>query len=131
MSYSQLINIAKAQLNMSEDAYRALLKRVTKKDSLRAMTPTQQRAVLNEMKLLGFVIRSKNKSQNVPVPPQHALILSLWAQLAESGTVRDSSRQALNRFIKKMVNVDALQWLDGKQSSQIIEHLKKWLERSL
>lgn len=129
MNHIQLINIAKNQLGISEDAYRALLKRVTKKDSLRAMTPRQLNAVYNEMIRIGFKFQPKTRSVSKSLAPQHVLIKSLWQRLAERGEVRDCSDQALNKFVKRQTGIEALQWLDSPQSSRVIEHLKQWLQR--
>ena len=46
------------------------------------------------------------------------------------GEVRDSSEAALGKFVCRMVKIGALQWLSSAEASKVIEHLKKWFERS-
>ena len=48
------IHIAKKELGMDDDAYRAMLKRVTGKSSSAGMSPRQKSAVLAEFKRLGW-----------------------------------------------------------------------------
>ena len=57
------------------------------------------------------------------------MIRYLWIQLHEVGKVKNSSEDALGAYVKRMTGVAALQWLDVKQASKVIEAMKKWLER--
>lgn len=60
---------------------------------------------------------------------QARLIRYLWLQLHEAGKVQNSSEEALAAYVKRMTGVAALQWLDVKKASTVIEALKKWLGR--
>ena len=59
MTAKAIINIAKGQLGLDEDTYRALLVRVTGHDSLRAMSDAQHKLVIDEMKRLGFKVSGR------------------------------------------------------------------------
>lgn len=128
----QLINIARNQLNMDEDTYRLMLNRITGKSSLKEMTDSQLIKVKQEMGRLGFKAKPK-KSKKEPIKelrPQLALICILWDKLATSGIVNNKSQQGLNRFIKRMTGIEALEWLNSEKASAVIEHLKQWLSRA-
>lgn len=125
----QLIHIAKSQLHLDDEVYRSILRKLTDKNSLKEMSFKQLSVVLNHMKELGFKIESKNGRKMQKLRPQLELIRSLWIDLHRRGAVRDGSENALNHFIKRMVKIERLQWLDESRASKIIEHLKKWLSR--
>ena len=57
------------------------------------------------------------------------MIRALWQELTSSGTVRDGSLSALNKFVQRQTGVARLEWLNNQQASQVIEQLKKWLAR--
>jgi len=127
--YIQLINIAKDQLGLEDEVYRSILIKLTNKNSLKAMSFKELNVVLSHMKALGFKVKPRDGRKTQQLRPQLELIRSLWIDLHKKGAVRDSSDNALNGFIRRMVNIDRLQWLDERRASQVIEHLKKWLAR--
>ncbi len=135
MSATQIINIARGQLGLDEDTYRALLARVTGKDSLRAMTPAEQRKVIDEMKRLGFKVRGRKATLAPSTRPYVRMIHALWKKCARTGVIENGSRQALRAFCKRFVahGNDAVavdpDLLDYEQARPIIEALKKMEKR--
>ena len=97
MNTTAIINIAKAELGLHEDDYRALLIRVTGKASLRAMSERQRIDVVTELKQRhGFKIRTKGKTLPPSFKPYVRLIHALCrcelaldpaAGLADVGTL--------------------------------------------
>ncbi|ARE40891.1 hypothetical protein RGUI_2750 [Rhodovulum sp. P5] len=136
MNSKAVINIAKGQLGLDEDTYRALLARVTGKDSLRAMTDAEHRAVIAEMKRLGFRLRSGGKSIPPSVKPYIRLLHALWKSCHRLGAIEDGSRPALRAFCKRFVayGVDDVavdpDLLSYDQAHPIIEALKKMEARA-
>ncbi|HRM75970.1 MAG TPA: DUF1018 domain-containing protein, partial [Paracoccus sp. (in: a-proteobacteria)] len=61
MKHTAIINIAKTQLGMDEDDYRAMLNRVTGLASLRAMSERQLLDVIDELKRMGFRVTARGK----------------------------------------------------------------------
>ena len=61
MNSTAIINIAKGQLGLDEDDYRALLVRVTGVSSLRKMSERQKISVIDELKRMGFRIKSQGR----------------------------------------------------------------------
>lgn len=126
-----VINIAKTQLGLDEETYRALLTRVTGKASLRAMTGAEQKAVIAEMTRLGFQQRPGKSFRPASAKPFIRKLYALWASCHNLGAVENGSRQALRAFCKRFVahghegvTVDP-DLLDYAQASPIIEALKK------
>lgn len=131
MNTIAIINIAKGQLKMAEDDYRALLLRITGKNSLRAMNERQKIDVLDEMKRLGFRVKVSGKKLPASVKPYVRMIHALWNNCHKLGEVKDRSPAALRAFCKRFVAhgedgviVDP-DMLSYAQASPIIEALKK------
>lgn len=131
MNSTAIINIAKAELGLEEDDYRALLQRVTGLASLRAMNERQKIEVIDELKRLGFRIRKSGKALPPSVKPYVRLIHALWASCARLGVIENGSREALRSFAKRFVAhgeasiaVDP-DLLSYDQATPIIEALKK------
>lgn len=131
MNATAIINIAKAALGLEEDDYRALLVRVTGEASLRAMSDRQKIAVLDEMKRLGFRVKTGGKALPASVKPYVRLIHALWRNCHRLGVIENGSREALRAFCKRFiahghdsVAVDP-DLLSYAQATPIIEALKK------
>jgi len=135
----RLIHVAKRDLAMDDDTYRALLVTCTGHDSSSHLSDAELNTVLAHMKRRGFTVRhaaSKSKPKPTRKPsralaqsPQDKKIRALWLSLHKHGVVRDPSEAALAAYVKRITHVDALQWLDIQQASQIIETLKQWQDR--
>ncbi|ECH9341110.1 regulatory protein GemA [Salmonella enterica subsp. diarizonae] len=130
----QLIHIAKSQMGMDADTYRQMLLSVTGKTSTSDMNPGQLNKVLAAMKAKGFVVKPSSKARTTRQLadfPQAKKLRALWLEMYAQGFVRDSSEEALRRWVKRETGVDGLQWLESDKASEAIEKLKKWQEREL
>lgn len=131
MNTHAIINIAKSQLGLDEDTYRALLERVTGAVSLRAMNERQRLLVVDELKRLGFKLQVKGKKLPASVKPHVRLIYALWSSCTRLGVIDNGSRTALRAFCKRFVahGYDGVvvdpDMLSRDQAKPIIEALKK------
>jgi len=142
-SLIRLIHVAKHDLALDNDTYRAMLVAVTGKHSSADLTVPQLERVLAHMKAHGFTVRHKTPanrprhsrhpagsvSRPLAQDAQSTKIRALWLSLHDRGAVRDSSEAALSAYVKRITHVDALQWLNTNQASRVIETLKKWHAR--
>ncbi|MFB2531013.1 phage protein GemA/Gp16 family protein [Paracoccus sp. p3-h83] len=103
MNHTAIINIAKGQLGLDEDDYRALLIRVTGKPSLRQMSDRQKIDVIEEMKRRGFRIRTKGRMLPPSTKPYVRLIHALWKSCHRAGAIENGSREALRAFCHRFV----------------------------
>lgn len=145
-----LINIAKQQLNIDEDVYRAMLKSSVAKDSLRAMSLPELEQVLTHFKQKGFKASSKKtangrlspKSKGANVHNQIDKIRAIWITMFKQGIVRDGSETALDSYVRRMSarlnitndiakGVDSVVWLTPQQAYKVLESLKSWHKREL
>ncbi|EBK3735491.1 regulatory protein GemA [Salmonella enterica] len=130
----QFIHIAKSQMGMDTETYRQMLLSITGKTSTSDMNPGQLNKVLAAMKAKGFVVKPSSKARTtrqLADYPQAKKLRALWLEMYAQGFVRDSSEEALRRWVKRETGVDGLQWLEADKASTAIEKLKKWQEREL
>ncbi|MCJ7996083.1 regulatory protein GemA [Rhizobium cremeum] len=135
MNTTAIINIARQQLGLDEDVYRALLVRVTGESSLRRMTVRQKIAVVDELKRKGFRVTAGNKKLPVAAKPYIRMIHALWKSCHRSGIIDNGSREALRVFCRNLlfpgnssVAVDP-DTLSFDQASPIIDALKAMEKR--
>lgn len=123
------IHIAKAQLGLDDDTYRAMLWAVARVHSAADLDLTGRMRVLEHLRASGF--RPKPPKAKAPVVDDHQTrkILVLWSQLEGAGALRDSSQAALNAFCRRVTKVDNIEWIGMRDASKLIEALKAWLAR--
>lgn len=128
----QLIHIAKSQLHLDDDTYRASLIHITGKNSTKAMTIPELNKVLDDFKTKGFKVAPQQAGKLKKADDDQAkLIRHLWLSLHDLGEVRDPRESALANYVKRQTGISALQWLTMQQASTVIESLKKWEMRIL
>lgn len=129
----QLIHIAKSQLHLDDDTYRAMLTANTGKSSTKEMTLIELRTVFEHLKTAGFKTTPPKQSGKLRLADddQSKLIRHLWLSLHGLGEVRDPRESALANYVKRQTGVQFLQWLTIEQASTVIESLKKWEMRIL
>ena len=121
----RLIHVAKRDLSMDDDTYRAILQRIGKKASSADLTIPELEKVLEHLKRSGFKVRSKAKpAQAKPSRPlaqdgESKKIRALWLFLHELGAVKNPSEEALATYVKRIAGVDALQWISGEQAERL------------
>jgi len=136
----RLVHVAKRDLALDDETYRAMLMAVTGEASSADLSVPQLERILAHMKKSGFTVRHKTPkdrpresahppgglSRSIAQDAQSKKIRALWLSLHDMGAVRDCSEAALGAYVKRITRCDALQWLDGEQASRVIETLKKW-----
>ena len=135
------IHVLKAKLRLSDDDYRALLKGLTLKTSSKDMSPAEQQKVRDHMQALAERAGVVQPTRRRPMPasrfakskadatPKERKVWALWHQLGRDGVVRDTSPQALNKWIERQIGVSALVFANGAQLDTLIEALKAWQQR--
>ncbi|SLN38326.1 hypothetical protein AQS8620_01440 [Aquimixticola soesokkakensis] len=136
MNHNAMINIAKSQLGLAEDDYRTMLSRVTGKASLKLMTNGQKLLVLDELKRLGFRVKSNGRRKAAPRADVRYCHV-LWRLLHEAGETRVGGSKGLNDFVASRfegkwghVPIDIDVMTEARQVSDVIEALKAWCARA-
>lgn len=125
------IHIAKAQLGLDDETYRAVLWTVARVRSSKDLDWTGRKALLEHFKAKGWKPAAPKKAKAAkPVSAgQDGLVRALWSELHAADKVRDPSDAALGSWLKRNHWPERAEWLDHKQITQAIEALKKWLAR--
>ncbi len=125
------IHVLRGKLGLSDEDYRALLLSLVGKSSTLEMTDAQRLKVRDSMQRLvpgapgarSFDARYKRAT------PKERKAWALWHELRRKGCIADSSSAALGKWVQRNVGVQALAWCTDAQLVQVIEQLKRWLER--
>jgi phage gp16-like protein len=137
--YYTLLAIGKDQLGWDDEFYYGIwlpMQGATLKDgkySASTMTIGQLCQAVETMKKQGFKVKhNKDKSvRKLAGDAQSKKIRALWLEMHAQGIVRDSSEASLNAYVKRLTQVEALQWLNTEQAGRVIEALKQWQKRKL
>jgi len=127
-----LIHVAKKELALNEESYRALLDGATGKTSLKEMGNKDLKAVIERFKEFGFK-KSKPKragKRKMAAGVQASLIRALWLSLYQLGQVRDPSEEAIAAYVRRMAKVDAVQFLTPSKADAVIAGLRSWMKRA-
>ena len=140
-NHTAAIHVLKSKLRLSDDDYRALIKGLTLKTSSKDMSPAEQQKVRDHMQGLAERAGVVQPTRRRPMPasrfakskadatPKERKVWALWHQLGRDGVVRDTSPQALNKWIERQIGVSALVFANGAQLDTLIEALKAWQQR--
>lgn len=117
------IHIAKAQLGLDDETYRALLARVAGVRSAKDLSPRQVGAVLREFERLGFQAKAAGKRTGRAKPKatqsRQALVGKIEAQLSEAGRPWAYA----DAMAARMFQVERLEWCDADQLRRLIAAL--------
>lgn len=126
----RLIHVAKRELALDDDTYRAALFTATGKNSAKGMTVPELEKALEHLKRRGFQVRRTAGSRPQADDAQSKKIRALWLEMHAQGIVKRGEESAMAAYVKRITGIDALQWLSTDQASQVIESLKKWQSRA-
>lgn len=133
----RMIQVARRQLQMDEDTYRAAIAlAVPGKSSCSDCTVGQLDKVIDHLKKKGFkpakpakAQRAKPERRPLDTSSEASKARAVWLLLAEMGVVRDASEGALAAYVRRQAGVDDLRWV--RDMAPIIEGLKGWAARKL
>lgn len=123
-----LIHVARQQVSMAEEDYRAMLLAVAGVESAKDLSSVGFRAVMNRFGQLGFVSTHPQagfvRRTGMATPEQVTRVRDMWRQW--HGQDDDA---ALNRWLEKKYGVSALRFADVVKAQKAIEGLKAMLSR--
>lgn len=113
------IHIAKKELALDDDTYRAVLKNVAGKASAKDLTTAEAFKLLEHFKRIGW--KPKSKAGKRPNPPldKAALVRKIEAQLAEA----KRPWAYADAMARHMFKIDKLDWCDVDQLQRIVAAL--------
>lgn len=123
------LHLAKRDLAMGDDDYRAVLERVTGQRSASGLSAAQLDAALKEMARLGWEAKPGN-GRRAASSPAAAKARAMLISLGLMGVIRNSSEAALHAFARRQIGVDRLDWARDDQVYKLIEALKAIANRN-
>ena len=122
------IHIARKQLAMDDDGYRAALRRGAGISSTAGASLAQLDAALVELRRLGFRDPGRRPARTAQLRMIHAI----WRDLIDEGAVRaEDTDAALRAFVQRQTRtparpdgIAALEFLDSVWANRVIEGLK-------
>lgn len=129
MGATAAIHVAKKQLGLDEDTYRAVLVKVTGKASTKDMSETERERVVEHFRNQGFVKSTGPKRRKLD--GKYAPVLqALWIGAWNLGLVRSADDAALIAFVKRQTGIDHVRFVrDQDDAMKAIEALKGWMKR--
>lgn len=125
----QLIHIAKQQLGMEDDTYRAMLWTVARVKSSTALDYAGRKKVLDHLKACGFKPVSKNAGKPVNVKADLAPLMgklgALLADMKLPWAYLTASRDGRPSMLKRIAGVDKLEWANAEQLQALVAALVK------
>lgn len=118
------IHIAAKAMALDETTYRALLRRVSGKESAGELDASERSRVIAEFQRLGW--RPPRRSKLTGAARK---IRALWLVLHKGGAVQDPSERAMNAWVKRQTGRADVRWLDVVLTQRCIEQLKRWCDR--
>ncbi|WP_375672105.1 MULTISPECIES: regulatory protein GemA [unclassified Bartonella] len=120
-----VLHMGKRALGLDDETYRALLYRLTGKQSAKDLNFSEKHLVIAEMKAFGFKPNGKRLEGKYAKKLQ-----ALWIAGWNLGIIRDRSDKALLAFVKRQTGIDHIRFLrDSDDACRAIEALKGWLQR--
>jgi phage gp16-like protein len=137
------IHILKAQLQMTQEDYRALLVTLTGEDTCKGMSDKDlQNVRLHMHKLVGRMGVSTGKfkpfpfvkTAKKPLEPMEKKVWAIWYALEAKGLVhvpesRQARAKALRAYVARQTGATDMAFCTGEQLNKLVEAMKKWLER--
>lgn len=144
MSHIAAIHVLKSQLKLSDDDYRYHLKNWVGVDSCKGMNASQLLTVRKRMEQLatvngiaqiavvgrkGWLSSADFAKKKMAASSGERYCMVLWRKLHEAGKVGSTNIAALDAYVKRLHQVDALRFCTGAQINTTINTLKQWLAR--
>lgn len=120
------IHLARKDLALAEDSYRAILLRIGGAQSAAWIDDAGLGRVIAEFQRLGW--QPARRAFKPSAKPHVRLVWRLWRELAPAA-VRNQA-QGLRGFCKRVAGVEDPEWLSPPQANAVIEALKARLARS-
>lgn len=133
MTLIAAIHVAKKHLGLDDDTYRAKLRNITGKTSVKDMTEVERERVLTVLRNDGFkpapTVR-RSGGQPALTGKYAKKLQSLWIAAWNLGIVANRDDAALVAFVQRQTGIDHTRFLRyAEDAAKVIEALKSWIAR--
>ncbi len=130
-SSTAAIHVAKKQLGLDDETYRAKLTVITGKSSTKDMSEDERQKVLKVLRRDGFTPIERRPDGRQKLSGKYAKKLqALWIAAWNLGLVDKRDDAALIAFVKRQTGIDHTRFLVyAEDANKVVEALKGWLKR--
>jgi phage gp16-like protein len=134
------VHIARKDLALPDDCYRAILNRITGQESSAGLNDTQLDKVLAEFKRLGWSPKPVKGKATASAGQRHRpasdkahvrKVFAIWTDMCKANIPVIANRAGLLAFVQRMTGVDDPEWMTPEQAQVVTEALKSWRKREL
>jgi phage gp16-like protein len=126
------IHVAKKQLGLDEDTYRAKLEIITGKASTKSMTEAERERVLQVFRKEGFQPKSNRRADGrLKISGKYAgKLQALWISAWNLGIIQNRDDAALVKFAERQTGIEHVRFLkNAADARKAVEALKGWIAR--
>lgn len=123
------VHIAKKELALPEESYRAILVRMTGRESSKDCTEGQLERLLAEFRRLGWQPKP-GKGGSGYDKPHVRKIYALWREAGVVGAVDNASKEALRAFVARQTGKSAPEFCSPGDANRVTEALKAMIRRA-
>lgn len=124
------IHVAKKQLDLDDDDYRAMLRSEGGVASARDLDDAGARRVMTWFDNHGFKRTSTAKGTAADRRPIVKKAIAIWISLYQLDEVSNRSNKALDAFAKNFTGKETLHFATNGEAGKVVEALKAWAERA-
>ena len=130
-SSTAAIHVAKKQLGLDDETYRAKLQHITGKSSVKFMSEDEKQKVLTVLRNDGFKPVGRRPDGRQKLEGKYAKKMqALWIAAWNLGLVDNRDDAALIAFVKRQTGIEHTRWLIyADDASKAVEGLKAWMKR--
>ena len=122
------VHIAKKDLGLTDENYRAILVRITGKASSADCSERQLEQLLAEFRRLGWI--PKKGANPISDKPFVRKIYALWKEAGVVGAVYNASKDDLRTFVMRQTGKSAPEFLGPADANKVSEALKAMIARA-
>jgi phage gp16-like protein len=130
-SSTAAIHVAKKQLGLDDETYRAKLTVITGKSSTKDMSEDERQKVLAALRRDGFKPIGRRQDGRQKLEGKYARKMqALWIAAWNLGLVNNRDDAALIAFVKRQTGIEHTRWLIyADDANKVVEGLKAWIKR--
>jgi hypothetical protein len=127
------IHVLKKECRLTDDEYRDLIQTLTNGRTRSAGDcdfTERERIVAHFVTLKGALRIKGARPTRQPLSPMQKKVFALWKALETGGVLRSGEVPSLRAYIKRQVQLDAIEFCGDGACRDLIESLKMWAART-
>lgn len=124
------VHIAKKELGLDDEVYRAILRRLTGQESAKGLTVRELDTVLVEFQRLGWEPKAATEKPKRSSDKRIRKIWAIWGELCRRGETHTPTKAGLRAFVQNRTGVSDPEWLKGDDIASVLNELVSWQQRA-